>query len=47
MGKHSIIEKATQYSVDSHAEKQEVSYADAWRYFERLGYDMSEITDQY
>lgn len=39
--------KADQYSVDSHAEKQEVSYADAWRAFERWGYDMSDVWPQY
>lgn len=38
---------ATQYEVDRHAEKQNRSYADAWRYFERLGYDMSEVDPQY
>lgn len=38
---------ADQYSVDSHADKQGVSYADAWRYFERQGYDMSEVNGQY
>jgi hypothetical protein len=47
MGKHSIIPIASQQAVDRHAEKQGVSYADAWRYFQRLGYDMSEVFDQY
>ncbi len=38
---------ANQEQVDSHAEKQQVSYAEAWRYFEREGYDMSEVLGQY
>ncbi len=32
---------ATEDEIARHAEKQGVSWADAWRYFERLGYDMS------
>lgn len=47
MGKHSYIPKANQSAVDRHVEKQGVSYADAWRYFERMGYDMSEVEPQY
>lgn len=35
-----------QYEVDRHAEKQHVSYNDAWRYFESQGYDMSEVLPQ-
>lgn len=46
-GKRTIRPKATQYDVDSHAAKQERSYADAWRYFEANGYDMSDVLDQY
>lgn len=38
---------ASQYEVDRHAEKQGVSYADAWRYFESQGYDMSTVWGQY
>lgn len=41
----------TRYATDDeiawHAEKQDVSWADAWRYFERLGCDMSKATPQY
>lgn len=37
----------TQYEVDRHAEKQDRSYADAWRYFETQGYDMSDVLTQY
>lgn len=37
----------TQYEVDRHAEKQGISYADAWRYFERMGGDLSQVDDQY
>lgn len=47
VGRRVLREKATQYDVDSHAEKQERSYADAWRYFEVNGYDMSDVLDQY
>lgn len=39
--------KATQHDVDSHASKQDVSYSDAWRYFERQGYDMADVDPQY
>lgn len=39
--------KAEQHEVDRHAEKQGVSYADAFRYFERRGYDMSGIDEKY
>lgn len=35
-----------QYEVDRHAEKQEVPYNDAWRYFEAQGYEMSEVDPQ-
>jgi hypothetical protein len=38
---------ANQSEVERHAEKQDCSYADAWRYFEREGYDMSEVAPQY
>lgn len=39
--------KASQYEVDRHAVKQGVSYSDAWRYFEKQGYDMSTVDGQY
>lgn len=39
---------ATQYEVDRHAEKNcGGSYQDAWRYFEKDGYDMSAVDPQY
>ncbi len=38
---------AQQWELGRHAEKQNRSYADAWRYFESLGYDMSEVDPQY
>lgn len=38
---------AQQWELERHAEKQGRSYADAWRYFESLGYDMSEVDPQY
>lgn len=38
---------AEQYEVDRHAEKQGCSYTDAWRYFEREGYDMIGVWPQY
>lgn len=42
-----LVAVADQESVDSHAVKQGVGYADAWRYYERQGYDMSCVRDQY
>lgn len=47
MGKHSILPVAEQWEVDRHARKQDITYAEAWRYFEREGYDMSEVNEQY
>lgn len=38
---------ATNDEIARHAEKQGVSWADAWRYFERLGFDMSQADPQY
>lgn len=38
---------ATTEEIERHAEKQEVPYSDAWRSFERLGYDMSQADQQY
>lgn len=38
---------ADQWEVDRHAEKQDCSYADAWRHFEINGYNMSQVDDQY
>ncbi|UYL85348.1 hypothetical protein SEA_HAGER_55 [Microbacterium phage Hager] len=41
----------TRYANDDeiarHAEKQDCSWADAWRHFEREGYDMSKASPQY
>ncbi|QPL15068.1 hypothetical protein SEA_HAUNTER_54 [Microbacterium phage Haunter] len=48
---HENAPDPTRYANDDeiarHAEKQSVSWADAWRYFERQGYDMSKASPQY
>ena len=48
---HENAADPTRYATDDeiarHAEKQQVSWADAWRYFERLGFDMSQASPQY
>ena len=41
------VQVATDDEIARHAEKQGVSWADAWRYFERLGFDMSQASPQY
>lgn len=41
------VQVATDDEIARHAEKQGVSWADAWRYFERLGYDMGSASPQY
>lgn len=41
-----VLKFAEQYEVDRHAEKQGISYSDAWNYFEDQGYDMSLVWDQ-
>ena len=39
---------ATQYDVDRQAMRNmNGSYSDAWRYFERMDYDMSQVIEQY
>lgn len=38
---------AEDYEILRHAEKQGVSWSDAWRYFEREGYNMDGATGQY
>lgn len=49
--RHENAADPTRYADDDeiarHAEKQSVSWADAWRYFERQGYDMSKASPQY
>ncbi|AWY04510.1 hypothetical protein SEA_GILDA_54 [Microbacterium phage Gilda] len=49
--RHENAADPTRYANDDeiarHAEKQSVSWADAWRYFERQGYDMSKASPQY
>lgn len=37
-------QQAQEYELERHAEKQGVSYADAWEYFRDLDYDMSRVT---
>lgn len=38
---------ATDSAIERHAQKQGVDWSDAWRYFEREGYDMSQATGKY
>lgn len=41
------VQYALNNSIARHAEKQGISWADAWRYFERMGFDMSKASPQY